>query len=156
MPKAQHSISVLQPNSIIPTIIHIVHRVIAAVCKQICGGNVTQRVHAHCSVVRADESSHLGVVIAALQIVQPEFGIVIIAAIANRIENADRIRLAACYRLKLAPRVVSVLDHKTAVFVNYADNVTLQVFKIIILLKISRADILFKPDYLAASVIVEI
>ena len=77
--------------------------------------------------VAVEESANFGVVIPCLQEVQPCFGIVVIAAVTERVEVADIVLvgnfIAICVNnLVVAPCVVVIFYHSIAVIVNKAQK----------------------------------
>ena len=112
------SIWVISHNRIIITIrIHIVTR------QSRSGADIT---------IRIQEPSPLGVIVPALQIVQPRVRIVVIPPIPERIERADNPLLTRC-RARLggnravAPSVIGVRAYLGSVFRVDGDDVPLQV-----------------------------
>ena len=106
--------------------ITLVHRVIFAIREHVgaqeagcVGGGVTVGVY---------ETSDLGVIVARLEIVKACLGIIVITAIAERINV--RQRSAAAYYL--APGIVGVACDNAAAAVDYANNVALRVEHIIV------------------------
>ena len=56
--------------------------------------------------IRIQEPARLGVIIPALEVIKPCFGIVIIPAVTKRIQHPDRIRKAARDAEKPAPCII--------------------------------------------------
>ena len=77
--------------------------------------------------IRRDKSSRFGIVVATVQIVEPGFRIVIIPAIAERVNIQD---FRADLRKKVAPRIVFVLPEQIPAGVINPDDIPLQVLPI--------------------------
>ena len=69
--------------------IHVHHGIIAAVCKQVKPVDISRLDIAY--VVRVDKPANGRVIVAAVQVVKTGFGIVVIPAVAERIELCYRI-----------------------------------------------------------------
>ena len=78
----------------------------------------------------------LGVIISALQIVEPRLRIIVIPAISKRVDLGQ----IALRRDYLAPRGIDVLCLHDAICVNDLDHVTLQVEDIVICLKVAAVN----------------
>ena len=104
-------------------VIHI-HRIIEAIGEHViaqqalAGGDIA---------VGIEESTPLRVIISALEIIQPGFVIVVIAAVAKRIQLADGVGLAAFNGQYLAPGIIGVDHHQHAAAVEQRDHITLQI-----------------------------
>ena len=82
-----------------------------------------------CKRICVDEPSDLGIIVPALQVIQPRLGIVVVPPIPNGVD--------ACHRARCiedpAPGVVAVLRHRRAGAVHNADHITLEVLAVEVL-----------------------
>ena len=83
--------------------------------------------------IRRDKSARFGIVVAAVQVVEPGFRIVVVPAIAERVDIQD---LRAGLRKKIAPSVVFVQPEQIPAGIVNADDIALQVFAVEIFLSI--------------------
>ena len=99
--------------------ISTVYRIIATICKHI----VTQEIlSCRSKGIRIDESAGTGIVVTALQVVEPGFSVVVVATVADGIDRCQRTA-----RLKnIAPCVILVLCNSCAVTtVDNTNNIAL-------------------------------
>ena len=81
----------------------------------------------------------LGVVVAGLEIIQPQIGIVIVPSVPYRVDVADEAGRSLCnsrrvgHRQYLSPRVVGVPRHRVGVAVDDGDHVSLQIVPVVVL-----------------------
>ena len=80
-------------------------------------------------LVCGQEAANTGIIVSALQIVQPCFGIVVVTTIAERIEVGNMGGRAAVVvsSSKVTPGVIGIGDQLIAILVIYGHNVTLQI-----------------------------
>ena len=84
-----------------------------------------------CEAVRVDKSAKCGVVVSGLQIVEARLRVVVVTAVAERIQIADLSGKAGGGIIgrgqQIAVGVVAVLGHQLAVCVQQTDHVALEV-----------------------------
>ena len=111
-------------------------RIIQAISKNVIANNtalVEQYIPIH-------KPPHFGVVVAGLEVIQPTLGIVIISSVPNGVDMGDVVCIgdgvAACIgdQEQLAPGIVGVITNGAGVLVPQADDVTLQVVHIVIII----------------------
>ena len=111
-------------------------RIIQAISKNVIANNtalVEQYIPIH-------KPPHFGVVVAGLEVIQPTLGIVIISSVPNGVDMGDVVCIgdgvAACIgdQEQLAPGIVGVITNGAGVLVPQADDVTLQVVHIIVVI----------------------
>ena len=100
------------------------YRVVSTVCKHVVPEEVMAR---GCETIRIQEPLNYGVVISALQIVEPSFGIAVVAPVAQRVDVGQ----AAGLGEHVAPGVVGILGVDRAALVVELDHVTLCVEHIV-------------------------
>ena len=81
--------------------------------------------------IRRDKSSDFGIVVAAVQVVESGFRIVVVPTIAERVDIQD---LRADLRQKVAPRIVFVQPEQVPAGIIDADDIALQILAVEILL----------------------
>ena len=81
--------------------------------------------------IRRDESADFGIIIAAVQVVESGFRIVVVPAVAERVDIQD---LRADLRQKVAPRIVFVQPEQVPAGIIDADDIALQILAVEILL----------------------
>ena len=81
--------------------------------------------------IRRDKSADFGIVVAAVQVVESGFRIVVVPAIAERVDIQD---LRADLRQKIAPRIIFVLPEQIPAGIVNSDDIPLQVLAVEILL----------------------
>ena len=81
--------------------------------------------------IRRDESARFGVVIAAVQVIESGFRIVVVPAIAERVDIQD---FRADLRQKITPSVIFVQPEQVPAGIIDADDIALQVLAVEILL----------------------
>ena len=82
--------------------------------------------------VGIDESAGLGVVVAALEVVEPRLGVVDIAAVAQGVQGAYGAGLGAGGGKGIAPGIVGVAGHGAAEGIKQAYDIALQVRHIVV------------------------
>ena len=85
-----------------------------------------------CKRIGVQESANLGIVISALEVVQPGFGVVDIATIAEGVEGAEGGGEVTCYGEGVAPGVVGVGDDGCAGCAQDGGHITLEVRHIVV------------------------
>ena len=83
--------------------------------------------------IRRDESARFGVVVAAVQVVEPRLFVVVIPTVAERV---DREQLRTALPNDLAPGIVLIRSARAAAFVEDRYDVPLQVLAVYILLSV--------------------
>ena len=83
--------------------------------------------------IRRDKSARFGIVVAAVQVVEPRLFVVVIPAIAERI---DREQLRTTLPNDLAPGIVLIRSARAAAFVEDRYDIPLQVLAVYILLSV--------------------
>ena len=83
--------------------------------------------------IRRDESPDFGIVIAAVQVIESGFRIVVVPAIAERVDIQD---LRADLRQKVTPRIVFVQPEQIPAGIIDADDIALQVLAVEIFLSV--------------------
>ena len=83
--------------------------------------------------IRRDESARFGVVVAAVQVVEPRLRIIIVPAIAERV---DREQFRTALPNDLAPGIVLIRSARAAAFVEDRYDIPLQVLAVYILLSV--------------------
>ena len=83
--------------------------------------------------IRRDESADFGIIIAAVQVVESGFRIVVVPAVAERVDIQD---LRADLRQKVAPRIVFVQPEQVPAGIIDADDIPLQVLAVEIFLSV--------------------
>ena len=78
-----------------------------------------------------DESADFGIIVAAVQIVEPGLRIVVVPAVAERVDIQD---FRADLRQKVAPRIIFVLPEQVPAGIVNPDDIPLQVFAVEIFL----------------------
>ena len=82
--------------------------------------------------IRVQETSDLGVIVPALEIIEPGFGIVVVSTVAERVGDSQR----RCHRprraLRLSPYIVLVRYHRRPGLVHQAHYVPLQVVYVVV------------------------
>ena len=111
--------------------------------------------------IRRDKSARFGVVVAAVQVVEPRLRVVIVPTVAERV---DREKFRSALRKDLAPRVVLVFPEQIPAMIADRYDVPLQVLAVIVLLSVvlksrharvivivmdDRAPALFRKDLIA-------
>ena len=81
--------------------------------------------------IRRDESPDFGIVIAAVQVVESGFRIVVVPAVAERVDIQD---FRAGLRKKIAPRIVFVQPEQIPAGIIDADDIPLQILAVEIFL----------------------
>ena len=107
-------------------IMHI-NRIIATISKNIVSNNIL--ICTQYSVLVHKPLSNR-VVVSGVEVVEPGFGIIAIAAVAEGIERAYGVGFGAGDRQKLAPRAVFVVYHTLGIVVYYRYDVALRVVKV--------------------------
>lgn len=121
------------------------HRIITTISKGVISQNAAIRTN---HAVGVEESSHLGIVVSRLQVVEPGFGVVVIPAIAERVILSECGCHCACDGKGLAPRVVGVFHDGIAACVADTDDIALYVF-----LEIIYISVVDEPRHAAGSVV---
>ena len=80
--------------------------------------------------IRTDEPTKIGIVVPALQIIQPSFLVEYIPTIPERLDRTQRAGKRTSLTEHLAPSIVSIGYHFVANAVNQANDVTLQVIQV--------------------------
>ena len=80
-----------------------------------------------------DKSADFGIIIAAVQVVEPGFRIVVVPAIAERVDIQD---FRADLRQKVAPRIVFVQPEQIPAGIIDADDIALQILAVEVLLPV--------------------
>ena len=83
--------------------------------------------------IRRDESARFGVVVAAVQVVEPRLRVVIVPTVAERVDLQN---FRADLRKQVAPGVVFVLPEKIPAGIVNPDDIALQVLAVEILLPV--------------------
>ena len=83
--------------------------------------------------IRVDESSGFGVIVSALEVVQPRFGIIDIPAVAEGVEFAQCVGHGAGGGQRIAPCVIGVCHHLHAAAVDQSGHVALRVLQVEVL-----------------------
>ena len=84
-------------------------------------------------IIRIDKPTGFGVIVTALEVVQPRFGVVEVTAVAEGVGISQAICHGACGRQNVAPRIVGIRHHLRAAAVDQSGHVTLRVLQIEIL-----------------------
>ena len=108
----------------------IYYWIISTITKQI---NLIQTIIYNNSIVTINKPTNFRVIVTALEIVQPGFGVVVISAIAEGVHFAYGFRLRAADAHQLAPAVVDIADDLGSAAVQDADDVSLAVADVVIL-----------------------
>ena len=82
--------------------------------------------------ISRNEPSGSGIVVTALQVIEPGLPVIHIPAVAERLEQTKRTRKGACRRHLLSPRIVGIFYHGCARSVNDLDNIALRVAEIVV------------------------
>ena len=122
-----------------------IHRIISAIRPHISAKHALPGGHVN---VRRNKPANLGVIIPCRQVVQPGFGIVVVASITEGIVRAQRACQGAGGGDEFAPCIVGIFYHTRAAAVHKADNIILAVAEIEVL----RA-VVIDADYVAARVV---
>ena len=132
-----------------PCRIDSVHRVIIAIRKHIEPGEALSRATVG---IRIQETLNYGVVISALQIVEPSFGIAVVAPVAQRVDVGQ----AAGLGEHVAPGVVGILsiDLVLLALVVELDHVTLGVEHIMVGIVAGERGIIVTPHSEGSAVLV--
>ena len=101
--------------------------------------------------VRIDESPHLRIVIAGLQVIPARFRVVIVRTVTERVDVPNRRSCTAGHRHEVAPRIVGVVHDLAAVRVVDFNDVALQVFAVEVFVSV-----VLEPDHAARRVVVVI
>ena len=113
--------------------------VVIAVGVQVEPVGLRQRIAEHVHVVGRDDSARFGIIVAAVQVVEPGLRIVVVPAVAKRI---DIQQFRAALRKDIAPGIVLVLaEHVPAAIIDRKD-IALQVLPVVVLLPV-----VLKPCY---------
>ena len=107
--------------------------VVIAVGVQVQPVGLRQRIAEHVHVVRRDESARFGVVVTAVQVVQPGLRIVIVPAVAERV---DLLKFGTFLRKKVAPGVVLIHAAPVPAAVVDLNDIALQVLAVVVLLPV--------------------
>jgi len=78
-------------------------------------------------VICIDESAHLGVIVAGLEVVKASFLVIDIAAVAEGVQDTKGIGHFACNGQDVAPGVVGVVHHRITVVIQDRHHIALQV-----------------------------
>ena len=114
--------------------IHIAGRAIVTICEQVLIADKLRIKHP----IRINKPPDLGIIIPALQVIEPGLGVVVVAAVAQGVQIGDmrcgRDRGAAriCHGEELAPGVVGVIRHDRAAGIQERYHVTLQVQQVVV------------------------
>ena len=114
-----------------PCRIHKHDGVIPAISVQI--KTITGFGHKVFEAIRRDKSARFGIVVAAVQIVEPRLFVVVIPAITERV---DREQFRTALPNDLAPGVVLIRSARAAAFVEDRYDIPLQVLAVIVLLSV--------------------
>ena len=104
-----------------------INRIIATISKNVVSNNIL--ICTQYSVLVHKPLSR-GVIVAGVEVVEPGFGIVAIAAVAEGIDHAYGIGFGAGDRQQLAPCAVLVVYHTLGIVVYYRYDVALRVVKV--------------------------
>jgi hypothetical protein len=88
------------------------------------------------SRICTDKPAHFRIIVPCLQIVQSRFSVVHIPAVTEWAHLSKGIRHAACGAYRIAPCVIGVLGYDISRRVNYAGNIALCIFYVVILCSI--------------------
>ena len=105
--------------------IRAICRIISAICEHIISGQV---LSCGCVFVRIDEAADQGIVIAALEVIEAGFGIVIVAAIAEGVDCGH----GAGGGIYLAVGVVGIRGHPGAGRIDKVHHVALEVGDVVV------------------------
>ena len=86
-----------------------------------------------------NEPPRFGIIITALKVVQPRFGVVEVTAVAEGVQLAQRAGHGAGGGQRIAPCVIGVRHHLRAATVDQSGHVTLRVLQIEILRAVAGA-----------------
>ena len=102
------------------TRIYVIYRIIIAVCVKV-QTVYRLRINIRC-IIRRDKSTPLGGIVARVEVVQPEFIVIVISTISDRIFRCYAVRVES--NVAITPRIVSVSsDLRSARVVNADDAV---------------------------------
>ena len=73
-----------------------------------------------------DETTDAGIVISALQVIEPGFSVVVVATVTDWVALAD-LRQAAFGSKQVAPRIIAILSYRGTRLINDPDNIALLV-----------------------------
>mgnify|MGYP004537307617 CR=1 FL=1 len=90
-------------------------------------------------IIRVDESPGFGVIVSALEVVQPRLRIIDIPAVAEGVELAQRVGHGAGGGQRIAPCVIGVCHHLRAAAVDQSGHVALRVLQVEILRAVAGA-----------------
>ena len=105
--------------------VNTIRRIIVAVCKHIKSGKAVTGAYI---AVRIDEPANLGVIVTALEIIEACFGIVIVAAVAERVDLSH----AAGCRDDFSVGVIVICRDLIAGGINQIHHVALEIGNVII------------------------
>ena len=105
----------------------MLYRIIAAISKHIIPDRALSRRHVF---VRIDKPAVFGIIVSALEVVQPRFGIIDIPAVVEGVELAQRVGHGAGGGQRITPCVIGVRHHLRAAAVDQPGHVALRVLQI--------------------------
>ena len=123
------------------------YRIIRAIRPHISAKHTLPGGHVN---IRRNEPANLGVIVPCHQVVQPGFGVVIIASVTEGIVCAQRACQGAGGGDQLAPCIVGIFYHTVTVCVHKADYIVLAVSEVEVL-----CSVVIDADYIAVRIIAE-
>ena len=85
------------------------------------------------NVVGINKSAHFGVVVTGIKVVEFGFGIVVVAAVSERVNCANGRGQYACYGKNGTPSIIIILSNNRTACVNDCKAIALQVLAIVII-----------------------
>ena len=117
-------------------LIHQVDGIFQAICKHVLVQKAITGLHISIPI---DKPTRLRVIVAGLEVIQPQIGIVVIPPVPYRVDVADEAGRSLCNSRRvghgehLSPRVVGVFRHRVGVSVDDGDYIPLQVVPVVVL-----------------------
>ena len=89
-----------------------IHWIVHAIAEKVIATNISTNTGYR--IIRVDKAADSGVIIPALEVVQPRFGIIDIPAVAEGVQLTQSVRHGAGGGQRIAPRIVGIRHHLRA------------------------------------------
>ena len=105
-----------------------IHWIVHAIAEKVIATNISTNTGYR--IIRVDESPGFRIIVTALEVVQPRFGIIDIPAVAEGVQLTQRAGHGAGGGQRTAPRVIGVRHHLRAATVDQSGHIALRVLQI--------------------------